>query len=181
MKRAFGFIVVSGVFLLSGCVVRSYEATRDRIDQNLSAGNRGYIMGAKPASLSDEDRKLTRTTKVVEVELRSPLEFLNKRHAKKTVGKTADTAVEGNKGYVNEPPVEESAALSSETLESYTVQKNDTLQKISQKYFGTTKKWVAIFNVNKDKLSAPNKIYPGQVIQIPVEKNAVQEPKENLK
>lgn len=181
MKRAFGFIVLSGVFLLSGCVVRSYQMTRDRIDQNLSSGNRGYIMGAKPAAPSDEERKLTRTTKVVEVELRSPFEFLKKRQAKPTSSATEEIPVEGNKGYVNEPIVEDDAIASSETFESYTVQKNDTLQKISQKYFGTTKKWVKIFNANKDKLSAPNKIYPGQVIRIPVERDSVQQPKENLK
>ncbi len=181
MKRAWGFIVLSGVFLLSGCVVRSYQVTRDRIDQDLSSGNRGYLMGAKPATPSDEDRTLTRTTKVVEVELRSPFAFFKKKHAKSAAPKTDDTMVEGNKGYVNEPMMEEEESASSETFESYTVQKADTLQKISQKYFGTTKKWVKIFNANKDKLSAPDKIYPGQVIRIPLEKERMQEPKENLK
>ena len=33
-------------FMLSGCVVRTYRLTRDRVDQNLEGGNRGYLIGA---------------------------------------------------------------------------------------------------------------------------------------
>jgi nucleoid-associated protein YgaU len=59
------------------------------------------------------------------------------------------------------------------------VQKDETLQKISHKFFGTTKKWTKIYELNKDTLKSPNKLYPGQVINIPVE--SLKEPKENLK
>ena len=40
-------LILGSVFVLSGCVVRTYEVTRDRVDQDL-AGNRGYIMGQPP-------------------------------------------------------------------------------------------------------------------------------------
>ncbi len=61
------------VFVLSGCVVRTYSITKDRVDQDLAAGNRGYLKGQ--ASSSKMERKATRTTQIVEVELHSPIKF----------------------------------------------------------------------------------------------------------
>ncbi len=49
----------------------------------------------------------------------------------------------------------------------YTVEKGDTLQKISDKAYGTTKKWKKIFEANKDTLKSPDKIKPGQELVIP--------------
>ena len=47
---------------------------------------------------------------------------------------------------------------------TYTVQSGDSLSKIGQKY-GIT--WQQIFEANKDKISDPDKIYPGQELTIP--------------
>ncbi|NQS99473.1 MAG: LysM peptidoglycan-binding domain-containing protein [Candidatus Omnitrophica bacterium] len=52
-------------------------------------------------------------------------------------------------------------------LQTYKVRKGDTLQKISQKFYGTTKKWSALFEANKDRLKSPDKVYPGQLLNIP--------------
>lgn len=49
----------------------------------------------------------------------------------------------------------------------YIVEKGDTLQKISDKAYGTTKRWKKIFEANKDTLESPNKITPGQELVIP--------------
>jgi LysM repeat protein len=54
-------------------------------------------------------------------------------------------------------------------VQYYVVQKNDTLQKISEKFFGTTKKWKAIYNANKNILKSPDRIRPGQKLAIPKE------------
>ena len=53
-------------------------------------------------------------------------------------------------------------------MKKYTVIKGDTLQKISKKFYGTTKRWMEIYNVNKNVLKSPDAIHPGQVINIPV-------------
>ncbi|MBU0709935.1 MAG: hypothetical protein KJ793_04380, partial [Candidatus Omnitrophica bacterium] len=45
--------------ILSGCTVRSYKQTRDRIDQDLDSGNRGYLEGE--VSGEEVERKSTRT------------------------------------------------------------------------------------------------------------------------
>ena len=38
-KMAYVLVLIV-VFVLSGCVVRTYQLTRDRVDQDLNAGNR---------------------------------------------------------------------------------------------------------------------------------------------
>lgn len=50
---------------------------------------------------------------------------------------------------------------------TYTVQRGDTLQKISQKIYGTTKKWQRIFEANRGKLKKPDMVVVGTVLAIP--------------
>jgi len=49
----------------------------------------------------------------------------------------------------------------------YVVQPGDTLSKISQRFYGEASKYMRIFEANRDKLSDPNKIQPGQKLTIP--------------
>jgi len=51
----------------------------------------------------------------------------------------------------------------------YVVKKGDTLQKISDKVYGTTKRWKNIYEANRKVLKSPNKIKPGQKLVIPQE------------
>lgn len=50
----------------------------------------------------------------------------------------------------------------------YTVVKGDNLSKISKQFYGTPNKYPQIFEANKPMLTHPDKIYPGQVLRIPV-------------
>jgi nucleoid-associated protein YgaU len=50
---------------------------------------------------------------------------------------------------------------------TYVVQSGDTLSKIAKQYYGDANRYMDIFNANKDKLSDPNKIHPGQELVIP--------------
>lgn len=50
---------------------------------------------------------------------------------------------------------------------SYTVVKGDCLSKIAQKQLGNANRWREIYNLNRDKISNPNLIYPGQVLTLP--------------
>lgn len=54
-------------------------------------------------------------------------------------------------------------------VKTYIVQRGDTLQKISDKMYGTTKKWKTIYEANKNILKSPDKIRSGQKLIIPVE------------
>jgi nucleoid-associated protein YgaU len=50
---------------------------------------------------------------------------------------------------------------------TYTVKAGDTLSKIAKEMLGSANAYMAIFNANKDQLSDPDKIKPGQVLKIP--------------
>lgn len=50
---------------------------------------------------------------------------------------------------------------------TYTVQSGDTLSKIAKDHLGDANAYMKIFNANKDQLSDPDKIKPGQVLKIP--------------
>jgi nucleoid-associated protein YgaU len=51
---------------------------------------------------------------------------------------------------------------------TYTVKAGDTLSKIAKEHLGNASAYVAIFEANRDQLSDPDKIKPGQVLKIPV-------------
>jgi nucleoid-associated protein YgaU len=59
----------------------------------------------------------------------------------------------------------ESASTVAET--TYTVKSGDTLSKIAKDKLGDANAYMDIFNANKDQLSDPDKIKPGQVLKIP--------------
>jgi len=50
---------------------------------------------------------------------------------------------------------------------TYTVQAGDTLSKIAKEHLGNANAYMKIFEANKDQLSDPDKIKPGQVLKIP--------------
>jgi len=50
---------------------------------------------------------------------------------------------------------------------TYTVRPGDTLSKIAKEKLGDPSAYTQIFNLNRDQLSDPNKIKPGQVLKIP--------------
>jgi len=50
---------------------------------------------------------------------------------------------------------------------TYTVKAGDTLSKIAKETLGSAGDYMEIFNANRDQLSDPDKIKPGQVLKIP--------------
>jgi LysM repeat protein len=57
------------------------------------------------------------------------------------------------------------SAASEQT--TYTVKSGDTLSKIAKETLGNASAYMEIFNANKDQLTDPDKIKPGQVLKIP--------------
>jgi nucleoid-associated protein YgaU len=51
--------------------------------------------------------------------------------------------------------------------QTYTVKAGDTLSKIAKHLLGDANAYPAIFAANRDQLSDPDKIKPGQVLKIP--------------
>ena len=50
---------------------------------------------------------------------------------------------------------------------TYTVKSGDTLSKIAKEHLGDANAYMKIFEANKDQLTDPDKIKPGQVLKIP--------------
>ena len=50
---------------------------------------------------------------------------------------------------------------------TYTAKAGDTLSKIAREHLGDANAYMKIFNANKDQLSDPDKIKPGQVLKLP--------------
>ena len=50
---------------------------------------------------------------------------------------------------------------------TYTVKSGDTLSKIAREFLGDANSYMDIFNANRDVLSDPDRIKPGQVLKIP--------------
>jgi nucleoid-associated protein YgaU len=59
------------------------------------------------------------------------------------------------------------AAAAAPAGRTYTVKSGDTLSKIAKDHLGDANAYMKIFNANKDQLSDPDKIKPGQVLKIP--------------
>lgn len=62
---------------------------------------------------------------------------------------------------------EEDREVSPPTAKTYTVVKGDCLWNIAKKQLGNGSRWQEIYNLNRDKVSNPNRIYPGQVLTMP--------------
>ncbi|MDD2927987.1 MAG: LysM peptidoglycan-binding domain-containing protein [Candidatus Omnitrophica bacterium] len=174
-KKLSVFLTLASILILSGCVTRTYSVSKDRIDQNLNSGNRGFLKGKAPAQ-DETTRKDTRTIQVFEFELG--------RSYKAKEGYTAVPAIKTDEIVIEETFLEPEASVISQ---KYTVGKNDTLQKISKKFYGTTRNWTKIYEANQDVLKGPDKVYPGQTLNIPdvgqrqPAAERLSEPKENLK
>ena len=56
-------------------------------------------------------------------------------------------------------------AATAAPLATYTVKPGDTLSKIAKEHLGNASNYMAIFEANKDQLTDPDKIKPGQVPQ----------------
>jgi nucleoid-associated protein YgaU len=59
------------------------------------------------------------------------------------------------------------AAAGAAAGRTYTVTSGDTLSKIAKEHLGDANAYMKIFNANKDQLTDPDQIKPGQVLKIP--------------
>lgn len=58
-------------------------------------------------------------------------------------------------------------AAAAPAAKTYTVKAGDTLSQIAKDHLGSAAAYMKIFDLNKDQLTDPNKIKPGQVLRLP--------------
>lgn len=66
-----------------------------------------------------------------------------------------------------QPSREENITLRPPPAETYTVQSGDSLYKISKKVYGTSSRYLDIYQANRDQMSSPSAVRVGQVLRIP--------------
>ena len=59
------------------------------------------------------------------------------------------------------------AVATPAAIKTYTVKAGDTLGAIAKEHLGSAGAYMQIFNLNKDQLTDPDKIKPGQVLHLP--------------
>jgi len=129
----------------------------DKRSDVASKGNKGYLVG----------KEIPRETTVPAKKKTGRKRLLPFTRSSKPQVVYQPSAISGNK-YEKEKGSGTIAEGKVETGERiYTVEKGDTLQKISEKAYGTTKKWKKIFEANRNILESPDKIKPGQELVIP--------------
>ncbi|MBN1220121.1 MAG: N-acetylmuramoyl-L-alanine amidase [Anaerolineae bacterium] len=64
-------------------------------------------------------------------------------------------------------PLPEPEPLPEEEWRTYTVQPGDTLSAVAKQMYGASHLWRIIFEANRDTVSDPGRIYPGQTLKIP--------------
>lgn len=194
LTRFLGMMVV--VALAAGCGLKAqtYVMTKPRVGIEKGSGNAGYITGT-PVYV--EPVKKTRQVYVLEITKAIPESEAKK--IEEETATTTQTAVEipaaptpappapapsehgSNKIVIpkidDEPapapavvPAEKKAPVGPTEAITYTVQKDDTLQKIAKKYYGTYSAWLKIYNANKEKIKNPNVVRPGTVLTLPAAK-----------
>jgi nucleoid-associated protein YgaU len=72
---------------------------------------------------------------------------------------TADISVD--------PNAKPATSVSEGQQRTYTVKPGDSLSQISKELYGTANEYMKMFEANRDVLSDPNKIGPGQTLKIP--------------
>lgn len=57
--------------------------------------------------------------------------------------------------------------LEQAAAHQYTVKKGDSLATVAKDVYGDASKWKQVYEANKDQVQNPDRIYPGQVLEIP--------------
>jgi nucleoid-associated protein YgaU len=184
--------LIALVIFAAGCGLetRTYVITRDRVGLDQTNGNGGCVVGKCPPAPAPKET--TRKVYVLEITKPVPESEVQKIEKNAVDAITADTpptsgvapaesapaeaenaqpaapAVpvvgDGSSSAPSAPAVDNGGSMQAQT---YTVQKDDTLQKISKKLFGSYGKWYKIYEANKEKIKNPNILKPGTVLNIP--------------
>ena len=188
-------LIFISAFVLGGCrsakdiTVRNYIQEKDRIDQEIS-GAVGNWENAPTAV--DTSTKQTRKVYVLEFTKEANLDEgidvktdqssssptpneLFEEPLRKTPDRTSSTPPPAIPSFDDEqsdqPRSSPAPTVAGEgSFVDYKVEKDDTLQKISKKFYDSYSKWPQIYEANKSVIKDPNRIKPGITIKIPVKK-----------
>ncbi len=158
MKKT--FICVLGfmaVVVLSGCyTTRTYVVNKERVDQEI------------PGQASGTPVKTRKVVVFEVIEKDKPHPALAADGAKASSAAASAPALgEDDFTLPESSPAVEKAAVVAAVPQNYVVEKDDTLQKISKKVYGSYSKWTKIYDANRDVIKDPNFLKSGITLKIP--------------
>lgn len=150
MKRFNAWMLMAG--LLGGFIVGCQEKVEEPLTQ---APDQTEVLPVFPESQVPSPEPQPTTSPVAE-SYGPPVDTSVKAPAKKPARE------------VRQLPKESYAPVRKKATRTYVVRKGDTLQKISKRFYGTTKKWRKIYNANRNILAkGPDKVQIGMKLVIP--------------
>jgi nucleoid-associated protein YgaU len=180
--------VVTIVAFAAGCGLKAqtYVMQKPRVGIEKGSGNAGYLSGTPQFK---ETEKKTRQVYILEITKSIPETEAKKIEEESTLSTQtniereapapvapASTQEERGSNKIVIPKIDDDAPSLAELQKlpqgpkeatTYTVQKDDTLQKIAKKHYGIYSAWIKIYEANKDKIKNPNFVKPGTVITLP--------------
>lgn len=186
------FSLIAVLVIASGCGLKAqtYVMNKERVGIEKGTGNAGYLSGT-PVYVEPTQK----TRKVYILEITKSIPESEAKKIEQELSTTTTTNVESpvSSAPVAEEPVHhqtpkivipaieddeakdvkvsvQKVAVGPTEAVTYTVQKDDTLQKIAKKYYGSYAGWLKIYNANKAKIKNPNLLKSGTVITIPAVK-----------
>ncbi len=147
-----------------------------RVRQCIDTAQKQILASApgNPYNISNEALEMENTIRKIREEnlkLKQELAIANTKIAslenlRITTGNT-NAAVATRTTTVSQKTGQQIAQSTSTSTSTYTAQVGDTLSSISRKVYGNANRWREIFNENRDKLSTPQSLKPGQTLRIP--------------
>ena len=141
---------------------------------------RGSIKGLKSLDAVVEGKTVTLTGEAESIEAKGKAmgEFNKLVETENTINKIAlakapvavappPAAAAVVTGGAPAPTAAAAAAAAQAATKVHVVEKGDTLGAIAKKYYGKASAYMKIFEANKDVLTDPDKIKPGQKLRIP--------------
>ena len=167
MKKTLAILLFS--VALSGCVqTHMYLFERPRVDQEVQ----GIPSPAKPKTrqvvvleIVDKGPSAAGSARPKPAQADAGAKAVTQENATTTAHETAFTDPKaGSEAMAQGVPAKDGAAA---VPSEYKVEKDDTLQKISKKLYGSFSKWTKIYDANKEVIKDPNFLKPGITLKIP--------------
>ncbi|MDD5643901.1 MAG: OmpA family protein [bacterium] len=155
----------STILITGNCDARGKEAYNMLLGEKRGEAVKNYMM---QNGIPEERIRIISKGKLNAVAPVGDIEGMQKdRNAQFMVADIVEVPMaEWTKGTVKD--VKEIAPEVKVKVKEYTVQKGDTLWKISEKVYGDPARWTRIFDANKSRLKGPNDLKVGQVLEIPL-------------
>lgn len=174
----------------SGVKVRAYKQDKQRIDQQVEGASGNWENAPEAVVKANKD-----TRKIYVLEVTHGTDTVEKTQmmeeeetAQQSVVNSSDKKITETKKSVSQVPdisipAFDDIVIDADDIDSntgdienqnsefidYKVEKDDTLQKISKKFYGSFSKWPRIYEANRAKIKNPDSIKPGITIRIPKE------------